>query len=227
MNFRILEQNENYVWISKPAGFHTHPHEEGHHVPRSRVVLAQLRDQINTHLYPVHRLDAGTSGVLVFAKSSSAAASYQRLSQSGKTYKKYLAICRGYLRNQSIEDELGSTNVTLLREFNLPIPTRQKGTAFDQTRLSLCLLEPKTGRYHQLRRHLARASHPLLGDSVHGDTKFNRGFKDWAFTQGFRQSHPMWLHAWNLEFEAFRVTDYFPKKWHWMFEKVGVCPWGF
>src|SRR4051812_22120700 len=74
MNFSVLYQDQNFLAINKPAGFHVHrPEQNGDKVPRHKIILHQLRNQVGQKLYPVHRLDVATSGVLLFALSSSAA----------------------------------------------------------------------------------------------------------------------------------------------------------
>lgn len=184
---QILYQDEQILAVYKPQGFHTVPHEEARHrVPRSQVLMYQVRDLTGKYLYPVHRLDAGTSGVIIFALSSEAARDMQTLMQSQNIEKIYETVVRGVVPESGIIDvplELDSTNelvpaVTEFRrlatvEFNVAVGKRNPTAKY-----SLVEVRPKTGRYHQIRRHFNRKSHPVLGDAEHGDSKHNQFFRN-------------------------------------------------
>ncbi|MDR2313883.1 MAG: RluA family pseudouridine synthase [Spirochaetaceae bacterium] len=128
----------------------------------------------------VHRLDKDTSGVMVVAKTREAAAACAALfAQKSALRKRYLAFCGGLIPPGGlIRETLGvrgknkaaETRYKLLGAGNLP------GIAEDtpDPRCSLVILEPATGRMHQIRRHLAGMGHPVLGDGKYGNFKLNR-----------------------------------------------------
>lgn len=184
---QILYQDEFIVAVYKPHGMHTVPHEEARHrVPRSQVLMYQVRDLTGKYLYPVHRLDAGTSGVVVFALSSEVARDIQSLMQSQDVQKIYETVVRGIVPESGVIDvplELDSTNelVPALTEFKR-LATVEFNVAVGKrnptAKYSLVEVRPKTGRYHQIRRHFNRKSHPVLGDAEHGDSKHNQFFRN-------------------------------------------------
>lgn len=185
--FQILFENQDMVVIDKPAGYHVHPPEvRPEKVPREKVVLYNLRDQIGKKLFPVHRLDAGTSGVLLFALSSEAASILAKQFMERTTEKKYRAVVRGYAPEQGridspLENEKdgtlldAQTDFVTLQKTELPFAV---GKRFSTSRYSLIEAWPKTGRFHQIRRHLNRISHPIIGDAQHGDSKHNGFFRN-------------------------------------------------
>lgn len=181
--------------INKPSGFFVHPPEDKSiRVDMSQVILYQLEKQLELKkLYPIHRLDVGTSGVLIFAKSSEAARTMNQLFIGSNIQKTYWAVCRGFLKNKSGMIE---TPMTLDSTHELvPAQTRYQSleTLFIKNPLSekypklffsLIQAEPITGRFHQIRRHLNSIAHPLIGDSEHGDTRVNRCFREHFKIQG-------------------------------------------
>ena len=183
----ILQRNKDFVGIYKPAGFHVHPHENPiHRVHRSMTLLYAARDLVGEYLYPVHRLDAATSGVLVFALSKEAAREMSHLFQTQQVEKTYEAVVRGWLHEPGtveLQLELDSTQELVdartdyrpLRRIEVPFPS---GRRHPTARYTLLKAWPKTGRFHQIRRHMARISHPLLGDAAHGDSKQNKFFRE-------------------------------------------------
>lgn len=201
--FDILYLDEHLVVIDKPANYHVHPHETAdHRVSRSMTCLYVLRDQIQKKLFPVHRLDAATSGVLVFALTSEVASLLSKQIRNGEWKKTYHAVVRGYVKDSELIEkplELDSTGELV------PAQTRYHklsqieldhaiGKRFSTARYSLVEVEPVTGRYHQIRRHFNRIAHPLLGDHNHGDTHHNRFFRETLKIEG------LCLRATRLEF---------------------------
>ncbi|MBL0018906.1 MAG: hypothetical protein IPP17_21405 [Bacteroidetes bacterium] len=101
MEFRILFQDEFFVAIEKPAGILVH--RTG--ISADRIfVLQELRNQLGRHVYPVHRLDRGTAGVLLFAFDSAGAKALQATLESEQTTKTYLAILRGWIPDSGLID---------------------------------------------------------------------------------------------------------------------------
>lgn len=233
MIFRILHQDEALVAIDKPAGFHVHPPENGdHRIPRSTNCLALLRDQLGKHLYPVHRLDRATSGVLVFALEPEAAASLARAFREQEVTKTYFAITRGWTADEGLVDHPlksehagmppkdSRTSYLTVGKVELPWPVGDFRTA----RYSLVRVQPHTGRMHQIRRHFAHLSHPLIGDTVYGDGKHNRIFREKLGEKG------LFLKAHTLEFRhprtgaRLRVQSRWNHLWHRAFDLFGICP---
>lgn len=201
---RILHQEEHFFAIDKPAGFFVHPPEfSPYPVPKEKICLHVLRRLMNQDVYPVHRLDAPTSGVLLFAKSREAAGELGKLFMQRALQKTYHAVARGVVDEEgTIEIPLEIAGFTDLMEskttykrlatIELPFAVGKK---YPTTRYSLVEVEPVTGRWHQIRRHFDRIAHPLLGDIEHGDTYHNRFFRDELKIQG------LCLKAHRLEFE--------------------------
>lgn len=191
LKFPILYRDERVVVIDKPRGYHVHPPEaNAHKVPRSKVILYLLRDQIQKKIFPVHRLDAGTSGVLLFALDSEAASLLQKqFSQKALLglQKKYWAIVRGSFKDSEgmidLPLELDSTRdlaeslttYKVLRQIELP---HSVGSRYATARYAWLEVEPVTGRFHQIRRHMNRIAHPVIGDATHGDSRHNKFFRE-------------------------------------------------
>ncbi len=190
----LLYQDEYLIAINKPAGFHVHPHENPlHRVSRDKICLYQARRMMGgQHVFPVHRLDAATSGVLLFALSSEVARLICHQFAQRIPQKTYHAVVRGFTQPEGsidLELELDSTGEKVpartvyktLAYLELPHPVGKK---FATARYSLMEIYPETGRYHQIRRHFNRISHPLLGDAVHGDSHHNRFFREFLGISG-------------------------------------------
>ncbi len=180
MEFKILYQDDYFVAIEKPAGIMVH--RQGRSDDRT-VVLQELRNQLGRHVYPVHRLDRGTAGVLVFALNSTSAAALQKALEAETAIKSYLAIVRGWLPNSGKIDsplqkdgdgimQTALTTYVCLQKSELEVPVDRYATA----RYSLAAIRIFTGRMHQIRRHFAHLRHPVLGDKKRGDRHHNRAW---------------------------------------------------
>ncbi len=183
----ILYQDEHLVAINKPHGLLVHRSPIASDASEFAVQL--LRNQLGQRVYPVHRLDRKTSGLLLFALDEATNASVQGLFATGQVHKEYLAIVRGYTedifeidyplqreegpRGQGTLQEAFTRGKTLGRT-ELPIPFGRHASS----RYSLVELAPTTGRMHQLRKHMAHIFHPIIGDRPHGCNKQNRFFKE-------------------------------------------------
>lgn len=182
MEFPILFQDDHFVAIEKPAGIMVH--RQGRSDDRT-VVLQELRNQLGRHVFPVHRLDRGTSGVLVFALSAESAAAFQQCIELESSKKIYLAIVRGWLPEKgSIDHPLEKdgdgplqdalTTFQCLQKAEIPIAVDRYATA----RYSFAAIRIFTGRMHQIRRHFAHLRHPILGDKKRGDRHHNRAWAE-------------------------------------------------
>lgn len=183
----VVFNDAHLVAIVKPAGRLVHRGWGTDDVP----LLQALRDQLGERLYPVHRLDRATSGVLVFAKSSSAAAGLCAQFAGRSVVKKYLALCRGRDRALTrVDHPLADTRDGPPREAVTEL--RWVG---ESGRYGLFEATPLTGRLHQVRRHLKHASHPLVGDVRYGKGEHNRHFRE---AHGFAR---LALHNFRLELD--------------------------
>jgi tRNA pseudouridine65 synthase len=229
--FDVLRLDREFVAIDKPQGFHVHqPEFPRRRVPKSVTCLPNLRDQINQYLYPVHRLDVGTEGVLVFALSKESANGLCRQFQEGSVNKTYFAMVRGWTDDEgaidvplaldSTGDEVDAfTRYKTHARIELPFAV---GKRHASARYSLVEARPETGRFHQVRRHLARLSHPLLGDAVHGDSHHNRFFRTELGLSG------LWLKAKEIDFEhpvtkeRVRIQSTWGPRWMKLFERLSL-----
>ncbi len=217
--------------MDKPHGIHVHPPEdERFRISKAENGLAILRDQLGKYIYPVHRLDRSTSGVLLYALSSEAAGELGKLFQAREIRKTYFSVVRGEALTEGVIDsplaEEGKeavdarTNFTRVGFVELP----WKSARFETSRYSLLRVNPETGRYHQIRRHLRRVNHPLIGDTVHGDGVHNR---HWREVIG---RHYLFLKCYSLEFKNpftgldIRITSRWNSEWLRVFDLFGVCP---
>lgn len=178
----ILYRDDRYIAVDKPSGLFVHPTVLGRREPS---VLPLLRDQIGQLLYPVHRLDRATSGVLLFALDPQAARRMAELFAGRRVAKRYLAVVRGYTEPQGRVElplrERGGTAVQEARTDYRRLATVELDTPVGphpKARYSLVEAEPRTGRRHQIRRHFARIAHPIVGDTRYGDTAHNVLFRE-------------------------------------------------
>jgi tRNA pseudouridine65 synthase len=226
MRFRILYQDNRLVAIDKPAGFQVHPPEDQRHrISNSLNCLHLLRKQIGTYLYPVHRLDGATSGVLLFALDQTMAAEIQRQFQEREISKTYFALVRGWVEGEgSIRAPLSGvpceTAFQCVGQTEFPVSWGAHSTS----RYSLVAIKPLTGRMHQIRRHFAHIRHPLVGDTIYGDGKHNRFFRE--LVPGSR----LYLKAYSLKLNhpdlsrPIKIAARWNHHWHQVFDHFGVCP---
>jgi tRNA pseudouridine65 synthase len=167
------------VAVNKPSGWDVHRNEFNRDRP---IVLQALRNQINKEVHPVHRLDGGTSGVLLFATDKDVLRFLSEQFQSRETEKIYHCISRGFAKDITCNEPLrvhenivdAETVFRCLAHITLPWPNEK----FPQSRYSYIEARPKTGRYHQIRRHLRHLSWPIIGDTKHGDGTHNQLWRD-------------------------------------------------
>jgi len=193
MALPILYQDDHVVVVSKPSGLLVHRSA----IDRCAKIFAlqMLRDQIAKTVYPVHRLDRATSGALIFALSSDSARALAHQFAHGQVIKKYLAIVRGVPQREIVLDyplkeELDAKVDTMAQQDKPPQPAITSFSTlasyefpvmvdkFPTSRYALVLARPKTGRKHQIRRHLRHLGHPIVGDVTHGSGKHNRFFRE-------------------------------------------------
>ena len=183
MPLPILFQDPHLVVVHKPPGLLMHRSP----ISQDRVFLLQtLRDQLGRRVYPIHRLDRATSGVLAFGLDSATAQAVAAQFEARTVRKDYLALARGWvddsgLIDHPVSDEDGNhqaqpalTRYRCLRRVELP----HRVDRYPSTRYSLVEVEPLTGRRQQIRKHFKHISHHLIGDTTHGNGRHNRFFRE-------------------------------------------------
>jgi tRNA pseudouridine65 synthase len=184
----VLYRDEELVVVDKPSGLLVHRSPIDRHETRFAVQI--LRNQLGRRVYPVHRLDKGTSGALAFALDRDMARVVALQFASREVAKTYVAVVRGWPDPEGeidsplpavVDEMLGPqssvardavTRFKTLATVELPVRVDRYPTS----RYAFVQLEPLTGRRHQLRRHLAHARHPIVGDSTYGKGRHNRLF---------------------------------------------------
>ena len=217
----IIYQDQHIIAINKPSGLLVHKSPIDKH--ETRYAMKILRNQIGQWVYPVHRLDKPTSGLLLFALSSEMAKKLGEQFENNTVKKTYIALVRGYTplggiirhalketamfkhQKKRVEERAPQDALTLykrLATIELPYGIDR----YPSTRYSLISVYPRTGRTHQIRKHLKHISHPIIGDAKHGKGKLNRIFEEnhgihrllLAATE-LRFTHPVTKEKMNLK----------------------------
>ncbi|NUR22067.1 pseudouridine synthase [Frateuria sp.] len=197
----LLYRDDALLAVNKPAGLPVH---------RSRLIgpadaflIDLLREQVGGELFLPPRLHRATRGVLLVARSAAVAAALGGQFMGRGVHKQYLAVVRGWPEPaEGLVDyplpgsrETGPrrearTRYRRLATVEVPVALGR----YPQQRYALLLAEPETGRFRQIRKHMAHIHHPVIGDCQHGRSDHNRLYK-----QHFG-CHRMLLHAWRLHF---------------------------
>mgnify|MGYP000846293192 CR=1 FL=1 len=206
---RLIYRDEHIVVVDKPANLLVHPSYLDKNETES--AMKQLRDLLGRWVYPIHRLDKPTSGILVFALSSELAKSIAGAFAGREVVKSYLALVRGWTKEHEIIDyplkdlwdkltdpdklkenpaREAVTEYWRLATTELPIAVRPHPTS----RYSLLKVTPATGRNRQIRRHMKHIFHPVIGDHQHGDGHHNRMLAEHA------GCNRLMLHAYSISF---------------------------
>ncbi|AIM35403.1 pseudouridylate synthase [Sphingobacterium sp. ML3W] len=194
----ILYQDEDIIAINKPHGLLVHRSSIARDA--SEFALQLLRDQISQTVYPAHRLDRKTAGILLFSLNKEMDRELQQLFQNQLVDKRYIAVLRGHAPDEMhIDYPLKKDNGTIqeaqtdfktIAQAELPIASGK----FPTSRYSLVEANPTTGRMHQLRKHFAHIFYPIIGDRPHGCNKQNKFWKDHF------EMDTMMLHASEITF---------------------------
>ena len=185
----ILFEDEDILLLFKPPKWFVHPPENPkfRRGLKRRTCVQWLSDVHNKKAFPAHRLDAATEGILIFGKTKTATAHLNSQFKNHETQKTYWAVVRGWLKEESGKIELPleldssgelvpcETGYRTLAKIQHDVKISKK---FDTSRYSLLEVKPKTGRWHQIRRHMNRVAHPIIGDREHGDSHHNRYYRD-------------------------------------------------
>lgn len=166
----LLYADEDLAVIAKPSGLLVH---RGGLAREEDVAMVRARRTLGRHVYTVHRLDRATSGALLLALSPEMATALSRSFELGEIRKTYVALVRGVAPEHVVIDH--------------PVPKDEGGARvpavtevrrlWEGPHCSLVAAWPRTGRFHQLRRHLKHLRHPIVGDTNYGDGATNRRFR--------------------------------------------------
>ncbi len=178
MTLPVLYEAADFVIVDKPSGLAVHRGEPGLDSDRDWVVQ-RVRNQFRRYVWPVHRLDRPTSGCLLLTFDPGLVEPLATALRDGR--KSYLAAVRGVIEDRDwtaitspmrdpTGDKVAHTDV-------LPLASRP------EPRCSAVLARPRSGRYHQVRRHLRDRDHPVLGDTSHGDGRVNRTWRERGLTR--------------------------------------------
>lgn len=181
MTVDLLLREPNFVVANKPSGVSVH---RGWDASRD-TVMSRLRDELGTWVYPVHRLDRATSGALVVALDPDTASRFSESFRDGLVRKEYVALVRGTIRDAGTIDH----PVLLESGERADAITDYEPIAIARDRYTLVRVWPRTGRAHQIRRHMKHLSRHILGDTTYGDGRENRKLREEVGL------HRMALHA--------------------------------
>lgn len=195
----IVYRDDWLCAIDKPCGLMVHRSNRG---TDQRFAMQLLRDQLGQRVFPVHRLDRATSGLLLFALDADSAARMGEQMMARTVTKRYLAVVRGHVDDEGLIDhplapdgkgmgKEAQTRYRCLARIELPFAIGRYPTS----RYSLVMAQPETGRMHQIRRHFKHIFHPIIGDTTYGEGRHNRLFRQHFYC------HRLLLHASELSFQ--------------------------
>lgn len=225
---RILYLDRWLVALDKPAGLLSETDRFGS--PSMQTVVPKLLEQRGEHtrLWLVHRLDAGTSGVLLMARTPGTAAALNALFRETKIQKTYWALCQGrLLKTQTVRAAIARIQGTRhgVAAHGRAAETQFRSLAATQ-HASLVECAPKTGRTHQIRVHLAHLGHPILGDRLYQ----GMGYWQSDVTDVHQRIHRAMLHAHTLVFEhpktnvPMRIQSPVPQDFADLMQTIGLTP---
>lgn len=196
----LLFVDAELLAVAKPARLPVHAHAR-FGAQDGDTVLARLAAQGYPKLFTVHRLDAATSGALLFARTIEAARAVGQAFEAGRVGKRYLALVRGefpegrVVVDHPVPRDEGGPRVPAQTCFERLAVTTVADSALRERRYSWIAAEPRTGRFHQIRRHAKHLGHPLVGDTNYGRSEHN------AFVRARTGLDRLALHAERLSLE--------------------------
>jgi tRNA pseudouridine65 synthase len=184
---QILFRDPAFVAVYKAPGVHVHkPEDRRARVPLKETLLWQAEQSVGVRVYAIHRIDFAAEGIVLCAIDRGVGGVLNQMLARGEVDKQYEIVVRGWVPPAGVIDddlELDSTGepVSARTEFQalsrLEMPDRL-GKRDLPARYTWVSVQPRTGRWHQIRRHFKRRGHPVVGDSTHGDLVHNRYFRD-------------------------------------------------
>ena len=226
MNLDIIFEDQFIICVNKPNNMLVHHAYHSRNVADETSLLQLIQAEKGIKVYPIHRLDRKTSGIILLAKETIHVSKFQELFTNDEIEKTYYGVVRSFSpesktidspvkgRDASIHKD-ALTYLKTLEQIVLEIPVKP----YDSSRYSLVELKPKTGRMHQLRVHTSKISHPLIGDIKYGDKN-----QDLMFEENFGWKN-IFLHAGHLKFKhpfsekVLILKANFPKDWISLFEE--------
>ncbi len=181
---QVIYRDSYLIAAHKPHDLATYQESRAGHAPGCKELL---EEQLNQRLFPVHRIDADTSGLVLFALDSRTAAALIRAFKEQQIKKTYLAWCVGTLPGSgSIKTPLKKHNSELNESARTDYEVVKRERGYTQVKVS-----PFTGRFHQIRRHFEMQGHPLVGDPKYGNPDQWKSF--------FKNEPRLMLQAQTLE----------------------------
>ncbi len=228
MHPEILFEDDYIVVVNKPNNILIHNSYYARN-NTDATLLELMHQQFGYQFFPVHRLDRKTSGVLVLAKGKENVSIFQALFHSNQIQKIYVGIVRGFFLNgpitidtpvknpdtESYKDAETYCEPLCSSQLNIPVHP------YDTSRYSLVRLIPRTGRMHQLRIHMNKISHPIVGDYKYGDRFHNRMFENEFNCKN------LFLHAYSIQFNhpitnsKVNIKASLPGDWKLIFKHFG------
>ena len=225
MELDLIYEDETIICINKPNNVLVHHAFHSRNVADETSLLQAIEAQFKIKVYPIHRLDRKTSGIILLAKKTEFVSKFQALFTNNEIEKIYYGVVRGHaVKEKTIDSPVKGrdakvhkealTHLKTLATVVLDIPVKP----YESSRYSLVELKPKTGRMHQLRVHMNKISHPLIGDAKYGDKNHDMMY---VANFGFQN---LFLHAGQLQFihpfstEKLNLKAEFPKDWISLFE---------
>ena len=226
MELDIIFEDSYFICVNKPNNMVVHHAQHSRNVADETSLLQLIQTEKGIKVYPIHRLDRKTSGIMLLAKETVYVSKFQELFTNNEIEKMYYGVVRGFSpetktidspvkgRDSNVYKE-ALTYLKTLEQVVLEIPVKP----YDSSRYSLVALQPKTGRIHQLRLHTLKISHPLIGDTKYGDKNH-----DLMFEENFGWKN-LFLHAGKLAFKhpfsekKMVLKAAFTEDWISLFEK--------
>lgn len=200
MKIEILFEDQHIIIVNKPNNVLIHNSYYARNI-KEDTLLELLFMQFGLNFYPVHRLDRKTSGIILLAKQKENVSLFQELFNSNQIQKTYLGIVRGFVDlSIKVDSPVKNPDTKVYKEAETlcePIHTKLLNipvTPYENSRYSLVKLTPSTGRMHQLRIHMNKINHPIVGDYKYGDRFHNRMFENEFNCKN------LFLHACSLHF---------------------------
>ncbi len=212
-------EDDFIIIAEKPSNMLVHHSAYAKNLIHKKALLDYLEEIIQQKLFPVHRLDHKTSGLVIFCKNREEVSVFQKLFEKQLIEKKYVALLRGFVQESGtiespVKNERGNYKEALtlfkcLQHFELDIPVEPYQTA----RYSMVEMQPKTGRTNQLRIHANKINHPIIGDPKFGNRHHNHMFAE-------KINIPyLFLHAQSLSFthplnaKKIEINSHLPSFW--------------
>lgn len=193
----VLWERPPLVALYKTSGVLVH--NSAYAGPPEETLLDQVETQSQKRVFPLHRIDRGTSGLVLASNTRDGISEWMNALHSPVTVREYIVILRGALDHVvRVERPIPNKHGEDLPSQTIFAPMRQNPNA----RLTLARARIFTGRTHQIRRHARSMRHPVLGDSTWGDNKFNR------LIRSGHGVNRLALHAWRIQMTGPDGTEY-------------------